>query len=110
MEYETRQDTWAQFGAVSRRAEDSEGVRLAQGRFLDELPGAVFAAITVIWIVASFAGLDWRLDAAAMMAHGHHLMSLAMSPPHSVTILSRVAAAGSFALRTYRFVARRSGG
>jgi hypothetical protein len=110
MEYETKQDTWAQFGAVSRSAEDNEGVRLAQGRFLDELPGAVFAAITVIWIVASFAGLEWRLDTAAMMAHGHQLMNLAMAPPHSVTILSRVAAAGSFVKRTYAFVARRSGG
>jgi hypothetical protein len=34
-----------------------DGVRLSRGRFLDELPGAVFAAITLVWIVMTFAGL-----------------------------------------------------
>lgn len=110
MEYETRQDTWAQFGEVSRSAQECEGIRMAQGRFLDELPGAVFAAIALIWIVASFAALDWRLDTAAMMARAHQLMNLAMAPPHSVTILSRAAAAGAFVKRVYKFMARRSSG
>jgi hypothetical protein len=108
MEYETRQGTWAQFGEASRAAEPCEGLRIAQGHFLDELPGAVFAAITLIWIVASFAGLEWRLEAAAMMARVHQLMHLAMAPPHSVTIVSRVATAGGFVKRAYGFIARRS--
>jgi len=34
-----------------------DGVRLSRGRFLDELPGAVFAAITLVWIVMTFADL-----------------------------------------------------
>jgi hypothetical protein len=34
-------------------------VRFSQGRFLDELPGAAFVAITLIWIIASFAHLTW---------------------------------------------------
>lgn len=35
----------------------SEGVRLYQGRVLDELPGAAFAAVTLLWIITSFARL-----------------------------------------------------
>jgi hypothetical protein len=36
-----------------------ECTRFSQGRFLDELPGAAFVAITLIWIIASFAHLIW---------------------------------------------------
>ena len=41
-------------------AGEKEGVRLAQSRFLDELPGAAFAAVTLIWVISSFAGLMWH--------------------------------------------------
>jgi hypothetical protein len=45
------------------QAESSQQVgectHFSQGRFLDELPGAAFVAITLIWIVASFAYLIW---------------------------------------------------
>jgi hypothetical protein len=37
----------------------SECTRFAQGRLLDELPGAAFVIVTLIWIVASFAYLIW---------------------------------------------------
>jgi hypothetical protein len=39
--------------------ETGEGTRFYQGRVLDELPGAVFAAVTLIWIMASFSRLIW---------------------------------------------------
>jgi hypothetical protein len=35
----------------------SEGVRLYQSLMLDELPGAVFAAVTLGWIITSFGHL-----------------------------------------------------
>jgi hypothetical protein len=45
------------------QAESSQEVgdcsRFAQGRFLDELPGAAFVAVTLIWIITSFAHLIW---------------------------------------------------
>jgi hypothetical protein len=31
----------------------------SQGRFLDELPGAAFVAVTLIWVVCSFFHLTW---------------------------------------------------
>jgi len=43
----------------TRAQETGEGVRIAQGRFLDELPGIVFAILTVVWIVSSFVHLTW---------------------------------------------------
>jgi hypothetical protein len=36
-----------------------DGLRFCHGRILDELPGAVFAAVTLVWIVSSFAHLIW---------------------------------------------------
>lgn len=35
------------------------GTRLHQRAFLDELPGAAFAAMTLVWILASFNKLTW---------------------------------------------------
>lgn len=35
----------------------SEGVKFYQGRILDELPGAVFVAVTLVWIITSFGRL-----------------------------------------------------
>jgi hypothetical protein len=37
----------------------SECARFAQGRLLDELPGAAFVIVTLVWIIASFAHLIW---------------------------------------------------
>ena len=36
-----------------------EGLPLYQGVILDELPGAAFAAVTLVWIFASFSKLIW---------------------------------------------------
>jgi hypothetical protein len=51
--------------------EKNEGVRLAQGRFLDELPGAVFAIMTLIWIVSAFVGLIGGHLPADLIAQVH---------------------------------------
>src|SRR5438309_9593622 len=57
--------------------ETGEGLRKAQGCFLSELPGAVFAVVTLVWIAFSFAGLVWATPGAdlvrkiAELAHGH---------------------------------------
>jgi len=37
----------------------SDCARFAQGRFLDELPGAAFVTITMIWIITSLTSLIW---------------------------------------------------
>jgi hypothetical protein len=39
--------------------EAGEGYRLYMGRVLDELPGVVFAAMTLVWIFTSFGKLIW---------------------------------------------------
>ena len=39
------------------RTEAGEGVRIAQGCFLDELPGAIFVFLTLMWVVTTFVGL-----------------------------------------------------
>lgn len=36
-----------------------EGIRFYYGRMLDELPGAVFGAVTLVWLVSSFGHLIW---------------------------------------------------
>ena len=36
---------------------DDEGLRMAQGLYLDELPGVAFGFITIGWIVISLASL-----------------------------------------------------
>lgn len=44
---------------TSDKKQPTEGVTFYHGRMLDELPGAASAAITVVWLVSSFAGLMW---------------------------------------------------
>jgi len=43
--------------AWTPKPETGEGVRLAQGFFLDELPGAIFVFLTLMWVVTTFLGL-----------------------------------------------------
>jgi len=46
--------------AVSFRIEESdEGVRLYHNQILDQLPGAIFAAATLVWVISSFGRLIW---------------------------------------------------
>jgi len=53
------QETLDRARESSQAREDTEGLRLAQSRFLDELPGAVFAVITLVWVLLSFTHLIW---------------------------------------------------
>ena len=69
-----------------------EGKRLAQGRFLDELPGAAFAIITLIWVVSMFAGLIWRDMPAEMMAR-YPMLAQAFTSAHALAAMSRATAA-----------------
>ena len=39
--------------------EPDAGVRFYQGRFLDELPGAAFALVTLVWAIGCFFRLIW---------------------------------------------------
>lgn len=39
------------------KPEIGQGVRLAQEFFLDELPGAIFVFLTLMWIIDTFIGL-----------------------------------------------------
>jgi len=42
-----------------RQEATGEGLRYYQGRILDELPGAAFAVITLVWVIACFFKLVW---------------------------------------------------
>lgn len=69
-----------------------EGKRLAQGRFLDELPGAAFAIITLIWVVSMLARLIWRDMPAEMMAR-YQTLAQAFTSVHALAVMSRATAA-----------------
>ena len=98
---------WGRAGA----AEDGAGVRMAQGRFLDELPGFAFAIITLVWIFASFAGLAgiaWQPAATGLAAHVHQFT--AQHASHAWKVLSRTGTVAGLAKRGWSlYVARNSG-
>jgi len=87
--------------------EPDEGIRLAQGRFLDELPGAVFALITLVWVISCFAGLIWRDTPADIIAH---LQSFARSAMGSDTmaVVTRVGGMARIAKTVCAFMGPRS--
>ncbi len=39
------------------KPEIGEGMRIAQECFLDELPGAIFVFLTLMWVITTFMGL-----------------------------------------------------
>jgi hypothetical protein len=95
-----RRENVGQFTTADSNSEGQEGARLAQSVFLDELPGAAFAAITLIWILSSLASLVWReipIDAIG------HLRSVGqvLLRSHTVIMMSRAAGAASFAKAAY---------
>ena len=49
----------AEGAATFRTEEPDEGVRLYHNQILDQLPGAIFAAATLVWVISSFARLIW---------------------------------------------------
>ena len=57
MEYESTKESFASTRQWIDRTEIGEGARLAQALFLDELPGAMFVFMTLMWVVSTFAGL-----------------------------------------------------
>jgi len=59
MEYIANQEGVEEVSPSAETQEVGECVQHARSRFLDELPGAVFAVMTLLWIVSSFAGLIW---------------------------------------------------
>ncbi len=38
---------------------DIEGTRVYRSLLLDQLPGAAFAAVTLVWVISSFGHLIW---------------------------------------------------
>ena len=88
--------------------EPGEGVRLAQGRFLDELPGAVFAGMTLIWVISSFAGLMWSNLPADFITHIHAFTQLVLGS-HAVTVTSRAGAVAGLGKKLYDFSTRTPG-
>lgn len=54
-----KQETLREIREAVEVKRPDEGVRFYQGRFLDELPGAAFVAITLVWIISTFAHLVW---------------------------------------------------
>ena len=83
-----------------------DGVRISRGRFLDELPGAVFAAITLVWIVMAFASLIRIEVPAHLIDHARAMIAVVLG-----SSLMRMVSHGSFAVslvyRVCRFVGRR---
>ena len=59
MESIVKQRAFEKAESIGSAQQQGECARFAQGRFLDELPGAAFVTITVIWIVTSFIHLIW---------------------------------------------------
>jgi len=98
----SNEETLGRINTMVLTAEPDEGVRLAQSRFLDELPGAAFAGITLFWIVSSLAGLIWREVPADTIAHLQSMVH-GIFGSHALMLLSRVGGAASFAKTAYGF-------
>jgi hypothetical protein len=84
------------FTAVEPKPGTHDGIRVAQGMFLDELPGAVFAGLTLIWVLSSFAGLMWREVPPATMLHLQTLVH-ALVGSQATTAMARIAGVASLA-------------
>ena len=87
------------YGAV----ETSESMRFAQGHFLDELPGAAFAVITLIWVILSFAHLIWRELPPDTIAHLRALAEAVLGS-HAMALVSRLGGAASFAKTVHGYL------
>ena len=59
MESIVKQRAFEEAVSTETLQQQGECARFAQGRLLDELPGAAFVIVTLIWIIASFAHLIW---------------------------------------------------
>ena len=95
---ETREDATA--------SELGGGLSMARGRFLDELPGAAFAAITLVWVVSSFAGLVWGSLPAELIAHVR-AMSQTIQGSHALSFISHATTAAAVGKKALNFVVDR---
>jgi hypothetical protein len=59
MENTRREEVLENAAEATNRNEPQEGIQIARSQFLDELPGLVFAVLTLVWIIASLIGLRW---------------------------------------------------
>ncbi len=91
-----------QIRAIDTRTEPGEGLRLARGCLLDELAGAAFIAITLMWIVTSLGGLAWCDIPIEVTTHLHALIR-ALAGSHALAMASHVTGAASFAKTVYGF-------
>jgi len=83
-----------------------EGLSTARGRFLDELPGAAFAAITLVWVVSSFAGLVWGNLPAELITHVRAL-SETIQGSHALNLISHATSAAGVSKKAYDLVVNR---
>ena len=67
MEYTEKKNV--AFTGVETKPELHDGKHIAQGLFVDGLPGPIFAGVTLFWVVTSFAGLMWSDVPATTMLY-----------------------------------------
>lgn len=75
---------------------------------MEELPGLLFALVTLAWIfgsLAGLAGLGWKPVSDHVMAHIHQLAL--QLPPHTGAVLSRVGTVAGIARRAWDVFAAR---
>ena len=98
------QGSLGQYRGVVSYHENGEGVRIAQRCFLEELPGIVFGAMTLIWICSSLAGLMWReLPTEITQRLPELVMSLWAS--HSLVAARHIASVAAVAGRVHTVMA-----
>jgi hypothetical protein len=107
MAEKVKQETLGQFRVAAMYSEPGEALHFAQGRFLDELPGIAFAAITLIWIVSSFAGLQWRELPAEVTAYVGAITHF-VGASHTFTMVRRLGSTAGVAARIYGYLAARN--
>jgi hypothetical protein len=61
MQYQTRQDTWAQYGRVSLSVQDGEGIRMAQGRFLRDMLDILLRCFGLLLLAVVGAAAIWEV-------------------------------------------------
>jgi hypothetical protein len=96
------QETVGLMGGANVLSEATEGICLAQGRLIDELPGAAFAAITLFWVLSTLGVLIWHEVSADTIAHLFATVN-ALTESHTMNALCRLAGAGSFAKSVYTY-------
>jgi hypothetical protein len=95
-------ETVGLMGGSNVSSEATEGICLAQGRLIDELPGAAFAAITLFWVMSTLGVLIWHEVSADTVAHVFATVH-AIAGSQTMSEICRLASAGSFARSVYTY-------